>query len=263
VLAGTIRTPGPRTVAAALRVLGLAHAPACQHYHRVLNRATWASRALSQILLLLLLRACVPDAAPVVVGSDEPSARRRGAKIAPNGIERDPVRSRTAHVVKTSGLRWVSLQVLAPIPWIGRGWALPVLTVLAPAARYHVPRGQRHTQVHAWGRHLIDQLRRWLPDRTLVVVAESTDAVLEWRAAGGRWAGPVTLIPRWRWDAARYDPAPARSPGEVGRPRVQGARHPTLAERLVDPKPEWQAVPVGWYGGGRRAREVATGTAVW
>jgi hypothetical protein len=134
-LVGAILTPGPRTVAAALRVLGLHHEPHFQTSQRVLKRATWSARALSHLLLLLVLRACVPDAAPVVVGIDETIERRRGAKIAAKGIYRDPVRSSKEHFVKTSGLRWVSLQVLAPIPWIGRVWALPFLTVLAPSER--------------------------------------------------------------------------------------------------------------------------------
>jgi hypothetical protein len=90
-LVGTILTPGPRTVAAALRAIGLAREPHFQNYHRVLNRATWSSRALSHLLLLLLLRAFVPDAAPVVVGIDETIERRRGAKIAAKGMYRDPV----------------------------------------------------------------------------------------------------------------------------------------------------------------------------
>src|ERR671926_1028723 len=182
-LLGTILAPGPRTVAAALRVLGLHHEVHFQTYHRVLNRATWSSRALSHLLLLLLLRAFVPEEAPVIVGIDETIERRRGAKIAARGIYRDPVRSSKEHFVKTSGLRWVSMHLLASIPWIGRVWALPFLTVLAPSERYHLSQGKRHKKVHEWGRQLIVQLRRWLPDRTLVVVADSTYAVIELLAA--------------------------------------------------------------------------------
>ncbi len=262
-LVGTILTPGQRTVSAALRVLGLRHAPHFQNYHRVLNRATWSSRALSHLLLLLLLRAFVPDDAPVVVGIDETIERRRGAKIAAKGIYRDPVRSSKEHFVKTSGLRWVSMQLLAPIPWIGRVWALPFLTVLAPSERYHATRGKRHKKVTDWGRQLIVQLRRWLPDRTLVVVADSTYAVIELLDACRRLAVPVTMVTRLRLDAALYDPAPPRTPGTPGRPRVKGARQPTQAPRLLDPKTPWQPVTVRWYGGSRREGEVATGTAVW
>ena len=108
-LVGAILAPGPRTVAAALRVLGLEADRPFQNYHRVLNRARWSSRALSPILLGLLVRAFVAAGAPGLVGLDETIERRRGAKIAAKGIYRDPVRSSKEHFVKTSGLRWVSL----------------------------------------------------------------------------------------------------------------------------------------------------------
>ena len=73
--------------------------------------------------------------AAVVVGVDEHIERRRGAKIAAKGIYRDAVRSSKSFFVKTSGLRWVSMMVLASIPWAHCVWALPFLTVLAPSER--------------------------------------------------------------------------------------------------------------------------------
>lgn len=173
-LIGAILAPGKRTVTAALRVMGLNNETQFQNYHRVLNRATWSSHALSRILLRLLLRAFVSADAPVVVGLDDHIERRRGAKIAAKGIYRDAVRSSKAFFVKTSGLRWVSMMLLAPIPWAQRVWALPFLTVLAPSERYHQQRSQRHKKLTDWARQLIAQIRRWLPDRTLVVVADSS-----------------------------------------------------------------------------------------
>src|SRR5215470_4583454 len=129
-LIGAILAPGERTVTAILRVMGLQNEKHFQNYHRVLNRAKWSSRALSRLLLLLLIQLFVPATAPVVVGIDETIERRRGSKIAARGIYRDPVRSSKEFFVKTSGLRWISLQLLAPIPWAQRVWGLPFLTVL-------------------------------------------------------------------------------------------------------------------------------------
>ena len=85
-LLGAILAPSQRTVTSALRILGLHHERQFQRYHRVLNRATCSSRALSALLLQLLLRAFVPDEAPVIVGIDETIERRRGGKIAAKGI---------------------------------------------------------------------------------------------------------------------------------------------------------------------------------
>jgi hypothetical protein len=260
---GAILTPGQRTVAAVLRVMGLSDERQYQNYHRVLNRARWSSRELGRRLLLAVVAAFVPGDGPVVVGLDETIERRRGAKIAAKGIYRDPVRSSKSHFVKASGLRWISLQVLAEIPWAGRIWGLPFLTVLAPSERYNVERGRRHKTLPEWGRQLIRQLRRWLPERALVVVADSTYAVLELLADAAGLPHPVTVITRLRLDAALYDPAPPREPGTKGRPRVKGERLPTLAHRLVDPATAWATLTVPWYGGGTAQVEAATGTALW
>jgi hypothetical protein len=261
-LVGAILAPGQRTVAAVLRVLGLGTEAYFQNYHRVLNRARWSSRALSRTLLRLLVRAFVPARAPIVCGLDDTLERRRGARIAAKGIYRDPVRSSKGHFVKASGLRWVSLQLLAHIPWVGRVWALPFLAVLAPSERYHQERGQRHKHLTDWARQLIRQLRRWLPDRALVVVADSTYAALELLAAAGLRPA-ATVVTRLRLDAALYDPAPTRVPGRRGRPRRKGARQPALAERLDAPTTVWQAATLTWYGGRTATMALATGTAVW
>src|ERR1700759_4939279 len=80
-LAGAILTPGCRTVAAALRVVGLGQAPQFTTYHRLLNRNTWSSRELARRLLRLLVSRLIPHG-PIVVGIDDSLERRRGAKIA-------------------------------------------------------------------------------------------------------------------------------------------------------------------------------------
>lgn len=260
---GALLAPGKRTVTAILRVMGLHHDRQFQNYHRVLNRAVWSPRAASRVLLRLLLTAFVSSDVPVVLGLDDHIERRRGATIVTKGIYRDPVRSSRSFFVKTSGLRWLSMQLLAPIPWAQRTWALPFLTVLAPSERYHQERGQRHKHLTDWARQMIMQVRRWLPTRAIVVLADRTYAAIDLLVACQGLAHPVTLITRLRMDAALYDPAPARRPGQNGRPRKKGARQPTLAARLDDPTTAWQAVTVRWYGGTTRTVELATGTAVW
>jgi DDE superfamily endonuclease len=260
---GAILAPGKRTVTAALRVMGLQGERQFQNYHRVLNRATWSSRSVSRILLRLLLHAFVPPDAPVVVGVDEHIERRRGAKIAAKGIYRDAVRSSKSFFVKTSGLRWVSMMLLTAIPWAQCVWALPFLTVLAPSERYHQQRGRRHKQVTDWARQMITQLRRWLPERYIVVVADRTYAALELLAACARLPRPVTVITRLRLDAALYAPAPVRQPGAQGRPRKKGARQPTLLQCVADGATVWAETTVRWYGRSTRMVRLATGTAVW
>ncbi len=262
-VAGTLLAPGKRTVCAALRAMGLSR---CQHfarYHRVLNRAKWSSLAVARVLLGLLVAVFAP-AGPLVFGLDETIERRWGPRIAAKGLYRDAVRSSKEYFVKVSGLRWLSLMLLAPIPWAERVWALPVLTVLAPSERHDQAAGRRHKKLTDWARQMLLQLRRWLPDRTLVVVADSGYAVLALLARCAGLATPLTVITRLRLDAALYEPAPPREPGRMGRPRKKGRRLPTLAARLADPATAWTTSTVAnWYGQGERSVELASGTAVW
>ena len=262
-LVGAILAPGVRTVSASLRVMGFCRERQFQNYHRVLNRAKWSSRALSRILLRLLLGSFVPLEEPVVLGLDDHIERRRGAKIAAKGIYRDPVRSSKSFFVKTSGLRWASLMLLTPIPWAKRVWALPFLTVLAPSERYHQERGMPHKHLTDHARQMIRQVCRWLPERMLVVAADSSYAAIELLAACASLPSRVTVVTRLRLDAALYAPAPPREKGKKGAPRKKGERQPTPAQRIADPQTAWEAVTVRWYGGVMRQIEVASGTAVW
>ena len=258
---GSLLTPGPRTVCAALRVMGLSGERHFQTYHRVLNRDCWSSRKGAEVLLGLLLRAFAPQG-PVVIGLDDTLERRRGKKIAAKGIYRDPVRSSHRFFVKASGLRWVVMSLLSEVPFAGRVWALPFFSVLAPSERYHRERGQRHKTLADWAGQMAAQVRRWLPDRELVLVADSSYSALDLLDRCRRLR--VAMVTRLRLDAGLYDPAPKRETGTFGRPRKKGERQPTLKERLADPNTVWQRVTVSrWYGGEAREVEIASDTAVW
>jgi hypothetical protein len=222
-LVGAILAPGKRTVTSLLRVMGLSQEYQFQTFHRVFNRDRWSSRQLSGILLHLLVRIFVPPDQPLVLGLDDHIERRRGAKIAAKGIYRDPVASSKSFFVKTSGLRWVCLMLLAPIPWAQRIWALPFLTVLAPSERYHQERKMPHKTLVDHARQMITQVQRWLPDRQIVVVADSSYAVLDLLAAAAALPRPVTMVSRLRLDAALYEPAPQREKGKKGAPRKKRA----------------------------------------
>ena len=262
-LVGAILTPGQRTVAAALRVIGRSDHRDYARYHEVLNRAVWSPRAAARILLVLLLQHLDGGDGPLVFGIDETLERRRGAKIKGRGIYRDAVRSSRSQLVKASGLRWISLMWLGHVPWAGRHWALPFLTVLAPSARYYQQQGRRHKKLTDWARQMIRQLRRWLPQRSLVLVGDRSYAVLDLLHCCQSLAQPVTLIARLRLDAALYEPAPARQPGRNGRPPLKGRRLPALKARLDLPTVSWVEVSVAWYNGTTRTVELTSQTAVW
>jgi hypothetical protein len=257
---GAILAPGRRMVSSALRALGLSHVRTFQTYHRVLNRAVWSSLGASRILLRLLVATFAPEG-PLVLGIDETIERRRGAKIAATGIYRDPVRSSHSHFVKVSGLRWMCLMLLTPIPWAARVWALPFLTALAPSERYAAQHGRRHKSIATWARQLIRLVHRWLPDRQLVIVGDREYAALELLAA----VRPVaTCITRLRLDAHLCAPPPARTPRQKGRPRLVGKRLPTLEHWRDSTATEWTALTVPrWYSEAERLVEIVSQTALW
>jgi hypothetical protein len=261
VLVGSaILAPGKRMVSQALRVMGLGHEPGFGRYHEVLNRARWNARDVARRLLLHLLVVLSPNG-EVVIGIDDTIERRWGSKIKARGIYRDPVRSSHGHFVKTSGLRWLSLAVMLPVPFAGRRWALPFLTVLAPSQRWSGTYRRRHKALTDWARQAILQAKRWLPDRRVVVAADSSFSALELIAAVRQH---VCLITRLRLDASLFEPAPARRKGQMGRPALKGKRRPKLSAVLANPKTIWTSLTLSeWYGGQTRRLEYVTSSAVW
>lgn len=258
-LAGAILAVGPRTVTAVLRAMGMAGEQQFQKYHRVLNRVKWSALAASRRLLGLLIDAFAPQG-PLLMALDDTIERRRGARIAAKGIYRDPVRSSRSHFVKASGLRWLCLMLVTPIVWAGRCWALPFCSVLAPSERYYLNRKRRPNKLTDRARQLLLTVKRWLPDRSIVVVADSSFAALELLAAV---RGQLCVVTRLRLDAALYDPAPEPT-GARGRPRLKGARRPALKETLASDTTVWRGATLSqWYGQGDKTVEIATGTAVW
>ena len=262
-LVGAILSPGRRTVASALRVMGLSGDRNYARYHHVLNRAAWSPLQVSRVLLRLLIQHLDQGDGPLVFGIDETLERRRGPQISALGVYRDAVRSSHSYMVKASGLRWATLMWLGRIPWAGRHWALPVLTALAPSERYYQRRGRSHKKLTDRARQMILQLRRWLPHRSLVLVGDSGYAVLDLLHFCQSLRQPVTFITRLRLDAGLYAPAPPRLPGQKGRPRVKGARLPTLKRLLNQPTVSWTTALVAWYDNTTRPVELSSQTAVW
>jgi len=259
-LVGAILSPGKRTVTQALRVIGKSQDAHFQNYHRVLNRAVWSSLAVGQILLGLLISAFARSST-IVLGLDDTIERRRGDKIAAKGIYRDPVRSSHTHFVKASGLRWLALMLLVPLPWTPRVWALPFLTCLCPSQRYDEQRGRAHRTLTDRARQMLLLVARWLPGRDVVVTADSSFAALELLEAV---RAQVAMVTRLRLDAALYEPAPARQAKQTGRPRKKGRRLPTLQQVATATATPWQRVTVrGWYGERERTVEIVSGTCVW
>jgi hypothetical protein len=151
--------------------------------------------------------------------------------------------------------------LIAPIPWAHRDWALPFCTALTPSERYYCDRGRRPGKLTDRARQMLLMVKRWLPQRDIVIVADSSFAAIELLAAV---SAQVCVITRLRLDAALYEPAPPRRADSVGRPRRKGARLPTLQAVLANARTSWQTVTVTrWYSQGERPVKVVSGTALW
>ena len=85
------------------------------------------------------------------------------------------------------------------------------------------------------------------------------------RGAGAtRPRKPITFVSRLGLDAALYEPAPPRRPGQRGRPRLKGERLPNLSVVAEDPSTVWRPTTIAnWYGERERMVEISSETAVW
>lgn len=258
---GSLVTVGRRTVCGVLRSVGLSQENRFHKYHRVLSRAKWSCLRGSKLLLGMLLDRFIDPSAPLIFGIDETIERRWGAKIKARGIYRDAVRSSQSHFAKTSGLRWVSMMLLSPIPWANRVWALPFFTVLAPSVRYYDQSKRSHKKLTDWARQMMLQLRRWLPERQIIVVADGAYTCYE--LLNSLEQG-VCLISPMRLDARLFNKPKENPAGKRGPKPKYGTRQITLEKRLEDGRIKWQEVIIpNWYGKGNKKMLITTGKSIW
>jgi len=158
----------------------------------------------------------------------------------------------------------VCLTLLAPVPWASRVWALPFLSALAHSERYAKECGKRHKSLTEWAWQMLLVVRRWYPKRQIVAVADGGYASLKLLDRCRKLNNPITFITRLRLDAALYEPAAPRKPGQMGRPRLKGSRLPNLSAVGEDPKTAWTPITVSdWYGGTQRVVEIVSDNAIW
>lgn len=259
---GAILCTGKRTVTSALRVMGLSQEKKFTNYHRVLNRAVWSTRQGAKILLGLIIL-LVPATLPLIIAIDETIERRQGEKINHKGCYRDAVRSTKKKVVHCFGLKWICMMLIVPLPWTKRPWALPFLTVLAPSQKSNEANGKKHKTTVDWTRQMIMQVRRWVPDRVIVLVGDGAYAAVSLALCCAGFSNPVILVSRLRLDAALYDFPPPRQPGKRGPKPKKGKKQSSLAERANDPSTTWKTIEIVWYDGIKRTLEFFSGISLW
>ena len=258
---GAILCRGPHTVAAVLRVMGLADDGRFCKYHRVLSRARWSGLQGAKILFGLLVNLALATGYPLIIGIDETLERRRGRRIKAKGRYRDAVRSTQSAAVTCYGLKWISLMVIVPLPWNARPWALPFLTLLAPSAQADEAAGRRHKTTVDWTIQAVKQVSRWVATGTVTLIGDGAYACIA--LAQACLACEVTLVSRLRLDARLYDLAEPPPRGKRGRKPKKGVRLTPLKEQVADATRPWRDTEVAWYEGTRKHVRLLSEVCLW
>jgi hypothetical protein len=261
-LPAALLTIGRHTVANLLRTLGPLVPGDPSSYRRVFSQRRWSSWRLARLLGGWVIDQLLP-AGPIFLAGDDTVEEHRGKNVYGKGRHRDPVRSTHTYTAFRWGHKWVVLAVLVRLPFTRRLWALPVLVALYRSEEDNRRRGRRHKTPPELLRQLLRVLLRWFPGRQFVCAADGNYATHDLARLAARHPTRLTFLSHFYAAAALYEPAPpvvGKKPS--GRPRKKGAKLPSPAQ-VVKQAPHRQRLDVAWYGGGRRAVEVVTGTGHW
>jgi hypothetical protein len=258
-LGAAIITTGRRTVANLLRTAGALAPGHVSSYRRVFSRARWSMLGLACALTRHVV-ALLPADALIVLAGDDTVVAHPGPHVYGKARHRDPVRSSHAYTAWRYGHKWVVLTVLVRFPFVHRPWALPVLVALYQSEE--ADRGERHRH-RTPAQHMIRLLQlmlRWSPDRRFVFVGDSAYGTHEVARFCYRHRKRLCLVSKLHPEANLFEPPPAYH--GTGRPRVKGPRRPKPREAVAAAR-RYRRHTVGWYGGGIRRVETATGTGHW
>jgi hypothetical protein len=257
---GAILCRGKRTVCAALRVMGLSQATNFAKYHHVLNRVDWSLLSASRILLNLIVRIVGEDKA-VNLFIDETLERRKGPKIKAKGYYRDSVRSSKKTVVKSSGLKWLTLALSWRFPFSERYFALPFMTVLEPSAKSDKIAKKRHKTTLQWTIQMIIKVGRWLKYTPINVIGDGGFACgeLAWLCLKLK----IGLITRLKMNAGLYDFPPIDEPGKRGRKKTKGAKLFNFKEMIEMPDLGWKEIIVEGYGKKKKVLKYISSVSLW
>jgi SRSO17 transposase len=246
---------GRHTVTGVVRA---AHAVGWKHicsFHRFFSRGRWCTDQLGLKLARLVVDHCLKPDDAIVVPVDDTLGRHTGKKIGGASMHRDPLLSTRRRPFFHWGHLWVVVSVA--IPAFGKTWALPVLFRLNRGKKRCKAEKREYRKCPELAAELIKLLADAFPDRRIVVVGDSAytnGSVIKRRPKN------VTVVGRSRLDAALYAPAPALLPGQMGRPRVRGARLPSPEKQAKNAR--WKRVDVTAYGRTARVRVLVI-DALW
>lgn len=230
------------TITETVRAAGAVGTKHISSFHRFFSKARWATDALG-LVLVLALDARLDQDAPIVAPVDDTLGRHTGKEIAAASMHRDPLLSTGRRLFFHWGHVWVVLSI--NLPMFGKTWALPVLFRLYRSKKRCKTDRKPYRKTTELARELIEVLAKTLPHRRIIVLG---DAAYTNSSLIKKRPNNVTLIGRSRLDAALYAPAPKRRKGQMGRPRVRGAKLQAPGVQAGDKKARWRRTEVTVYG---------------
>jgi len=174
---------------------------------------------------------------------DDTLFHKTGPKVVGAGRYRDAVRS-GVKMVTAWGLNIVVLAVYVDSLWGGEPWALPInLRIHRKPAQETDPK----VTLLDLAEDMVREVAEWFPEYRLILMADGAYAAL-----AKRHLPRTALYSRMRRNAVLYEEAPARKPGQRGRPRKKGDRLPTA----------WQSAQVT-IRGKQQKRLVSVQRVLW
>jgi hypothetical protein len=262
IASGWCLTHRHRYVTELIQASGATHRGHHSRYHRFFGNAAWSIIDLYEELGRQAVATFYPEGT-IALGVDDTLARKRGLTIFGTGMHHDPLISSRARPHVSWGHDWVILSLLisAP-PWAPtKVWALPVGIRLyknrqgltkgksgkgsakGKAAKKQPPDPNHRTRPEL-AVELIGQFAQGFPGRKMVV---SGDSAYGGKSVLQHLPPDVDLISRVASNAALYQPAPPRRPGQKGASRKKGDRLPKMAEWAADATP-WEELEFDQYG---------------
>lgn len=231
---GWVLCPGRRTITRMVDVADPDGAHAHDAYHRFLREGRWDMAQIWRRLAPLLV-SHLEGNLRLVLDLDDTLFHKVGRKVNGAGSFRDPIRSRGQRTVFAHGLNLVVLTLRVQPPWGGEPIGLPI-----NMRRYSKRDGRSLLDL---GQEMIEEVAGWLPDHSFILGCDGAYASL-----AGRDLPRTHVVSRIQRNAALYDPAPPRRPGQRGRPRKKGARLGTPAELAAQAVDDWTMADIDVRG---------------
>jgi hypothetical protein len=240
--------------------MGLSQDRSFAKYHHVLNRVEWSPLKAAKILLHMIVN-MIGIGNLIVMFVDETLERRKGSKIKAKGYYRDAVRSSKRSVVKSSGLKWLTLSISWRFPFSARYFALPFMTVLEPSEKSDKQAKKRHKTTLQWTIQMLKQVIRWLTKTPIILVGDGGFACAElaWTCLKYK----IGFISRLKINARLYDFPPLTEPGRKGRKKTKGTQLVSFKEMITMPDLEWKEVVIDGYDKKKKRLKYISNTCLW